>query len=65
MATYTVKLINDSGLDVSIEVPEDQYIFEVAEEQGLICPFPVARALVQPVRVSWFLERWINQIRRF
>ncbi|MDJ0707939.1 MAG: 2Fe-2S iron-sulfur cluster-binding protein [Leptolyngbyaceae cyanobacterium MO_188.B28] len=38
MATYTVKLINDSGLDVSIEVPDDQYIFEVAEEQGVDLP---------------------------
>ena len=38
MATYTVKLINDSGLDASIEVPDDQYIFEVAEEQGIDLP---------------------------
>ncbi|MBE7380763.1 MAG: 2Fe-2S iron-sulfur cluster binding domain-containing protein [Leptolyngbya sp. SIO1E4] len=38
MATYTVKLINDDGLDVTLEVPEDQYIFEAAEEQDIDLP---------------------------
>lgn len=38
MATYTVKLFNDQGLDASISVPDDQYIFDVAEEEGVDLP---------------------------
>ncbi|MDJ0574480.1 MAG: 2Fe-2S iron-sulfur cluster-binding protein [Xenococcaceae cyanobacterium MO_234.B1] len=39
MATYQVKLINEAeGLDVTIEVPEDQYIFDAAEENDIDLP---------------------------
>ena len=39
MATYQVKLINEAeGLDVTIEVAEDQYIFDAAEENDIDLP---------------------------
>ncbi len=38
MATYQVKLINDSGLDRTIAVADDQSIFEAAEDLGIDLP---------------------------
>ncbi|MDF5723491.1 MAG: 2Fe-2S iron-sulfur cluster-binding protein [Rhizonema sp. PD37] len=40
MATYKVRLINDEeGLDKTIEVDDDVYILDAAEEEGIDLPY--------------------------
>jgi ferredoxin len=39
MATYQVKLVMEGDQNVTIECPDDTYILDAAEEQGIDLPY--------------------------
>jgi ferredoxin len=39
MAIYKVRLFNDDGLDVTIDVPDDRNIVDAADDAGIDLPF--------------------------
>lgn len=56
MNTFQVIFINEAqGLKETIEIPEDEYILDVAEEEGMDSP---CCALLTPCQTALLLLRW-------
>lgn len=61
MVLYQVRLLNDEiGLDRTIEVPEDQYILDMAEQAGIRLPAGCLQGECS-VCVAKLIEGQVNQ----
>jgi len=59
--SYQVKLFNKAeGIDQTVEVPEDRYILETAEEQGMTLPYSCRQGVCSTCTVK-MIEGKVDQ----
>jgi ferredoxin len=59
--SYQVRLFNEAeGIDQTVEVPEDRYILETAEEQGMELPYSCRQGVCSTCTVK-MIEGTVDQ----